>query len=58
MFDLPYGTYGTWDLAMATLNMLGNNYTCLMANHGAVIVGATLEEAMYWSIQLERDSEI
>jgi L-fuculose-phosphate aldolase len=54
-----YHTYGTWDLAMATtLNALGKNHACLMANHGAVIVGATMEEAMYRSDRLERECEI
>jgi L-ribulose-5-phosphate 4-epimerase len=53
-----YHTYGTWDLAMATLSALGKNYACLMANHGAVIVGKDLEEAMYRSDRLERECEI
>lgn len=53
-----YHTYGTWELATATLQALGTNNACFMANHGAVIVGEDLAEAMYLSDRLERECEI
>jgi L-fuculose-phosphate aldolase len=54
----PYHTYGTWALAVATLNALGKNEAVFMANHGAVVVGPDLETAMYRTARLERECEI
>lgn len=53
-----YHTYGTFELATACLSALGDNYACFLANHGAVVVGETLEEAMYLTERLERECEI
>lgn len=53
-----YHTYGTFELATATLAALGQNYACFMANHGAVVVGKDLAEAMYLTERLERECEI
>jgi L-fuculose-phosphate aldolase len=53
-----YHTYGTRELAIAALAALGTNHACLLANHGAVIVGADMEEAMYRAERLERECEI
>lgn len=53
-----YHTYGTWELATATVAALGKNYACLMANHGAIVVGENLEEALYFAERLERECEI
>jgi L-fuculose-phosphate aldolase len=42
----PYATYGTAELADSVAATLGDRYrACLMANHGAVAVAATLEGA-------------
>jgi hypothetical protein len=49
-----YHTYGTFDLAVACLSALGDNYACFLANHGAVVVGIDLEHAMYLAERLER----
>jgi len=54
----PYHTYGSKALGEATLQGLGKNHAVLMANHGAVIVGADLETAMYNAERLERECEI
>jgi len=54
----PYHTYGTKALAAATLQGLGRNHAVLMANHGAVVVGADLETALYNAERLERECEI
>jgi L-fuculose-phosphate aldolase len=54
----PYHTYGTKELGKATLDGLGKNHAVLMANHGAVVVGADMECAMYNAERLERECEI
>lgn len=53
-----YHTYGTFELATAVLVALGQNNACFMANHGAVVVGKDLAEAMYLTERLERECEI
>jgi L-fuculose-phosphate aldolase len=54
----PYYTYGTWELAMASLAGLGQNHAVLLANHGAVVVGPDLATAMHSTERLERECEI
>ena len=53
-----YHTYGTFELATATLAALGQNYACFLANHGAVVVGTDLADAMHKTERLERECEI
>jgi len=53
-----YHTYGTKALSHASLHALGNNKAVLLANHGAVVVGDSLEGAMYNAVRLERECEI
>jgi len=53
-----YHTYGTFELATACLAALGQNNACFLANHGAVVVGKDLAEAMYRTERLERECEI
>lgn len=53
-----YHTYGTFELAVATLAALGDNYACFMANHGSIVVGKDLEHAMHLQERLERECEI
>ena len=54
----PYHTYGTKALSKASLLDLGKNHAVLLANHGAVVVGDSLESAMYNTARLERECEI
>ena len=54
----PYHTYGSKALAEVTSKGLGNNYAVLMANHGAIVVGADMDYAMYNAERLERECEI
>jgi L-fuculose-phosphate aldolase len=42
----PYATYGTPELAEAVLTALEDRTAALMANHGAVTVGATIDHAL------------
>jgi L-fuculose-phosphate aldolase len=53
-----YHTYGTWDLAVASLVALGKNHAVLLANHGAVVVGPDLKTTMQFTQRLERECEI
>jgi L-fuculose-phosphate aldolase len=50
----PYATYGTAELATSVVDTLGEHGTaCLMANHGAIALGADLDAAL----ALARDVE-
>jgi L-fuculose-phosphate aldolase len=49
----PYATFGTEELAAATTKAIEDRYGCLLANHGAVTIGRTLEAAYDRAIQLE-----
>ena len=42
----PYATFGTQELSDAASAALHGRRACLLANHGVVAVGATLEEAV------------
>jgi L-fuculose-phosphate aldolase len=42
----PYRTFGTADLADVTRRTLGDAHAVLMANHGAVLVGSSVVEAL------------
>lgn len=49
-----YALFGTADLSEAVLRALGNDLkACLMANHGLVTLGKTLEQAMAIAIEVE-----
>jgi L-fuculose-phosphate aldolase len=50
----PYATYGTAELAEQVVATLGTHgRACLMANHGAVAVGADLSSAMALALDVE-----
>lgn len=49
----PYAKYGTAALAEHTLAALEGRNACLLANHGMVVVGATLAKAMWLAVELE-----
>jgi L-fuculose-phosphate aldolase len=49
----PYETFGTPELARAVLAALEGRTAVLMANHGAVTVGDTVEAALEGSLLLE-----
>jgi L-fuculose-phosphate aldolase len=48
-----YATYGTDDLAAQTVEALDGRTACILGNHGAVAVGATLTEAYTRAVYLE-----
>lgn len=58
MFNGPvrvarYATFGTEELAATTTEAIANRFGCLLANHGAVTIGNTIEAAYDRALQLE-----
>jgi L-fuculose-phosphate aldolase len=49
----PYATFGTPELAARVLAALENRAAALMANHGSVAIGATLDKAIDNALLLE-----
>ncbi len=48
-----YSTYGTAELADMALEAMRDRSGCLLANHGMITAGATLEKAMWRAVELE-----
>lgn len=48
-----YATYGTRELSEAALRALEGRTCCLLANHGMIATGATLDRAMWLAVELE-----
>ncbi|HWK46960.1 MAG TPA: class II aldolase/adducin family protein [Stellaceae bacterium] len=48
-----YATYGTAELSAAAIEALEGRTCCLLANHGMIATGATLEKAMWLAVELE-----
>ena len=49
----PYATYGSTELARHAAAALADRTACLLANHGAVTVGASLAQAYERAVYLE-----
>ena len=48
-----YATYGTAELSANALTALEARTGCLLANHGMIATGATLDKAMWLAVELE-----
>jgi L-fuculose-phosphate aldolase len=48
-----YATFGTADLAASAVEALQDRTACLLANHGMIAVGGTLEAAFQNTVKLE-----
>jgi L-fuculose-phosphate aldolase len=48
-----YATFGTEALSKAVLKAMEGRNACLMANHGMLATGETLEKAMWRAVELE-----
>ncbi|MFI0847002.1 class II aldolase/adducin family protein [Mesorhizobium sp. IMUNJ 23232] len=48
-----YATFGTADLALSAVEALRDRTACLLANHGMIAMGKTLEAALNTTIKLE-----
>lgn len=49
----PYATFGTQELSENALAALRNRKACLLANHGAIALGADLEAALALAVEVE-----
>jgi L-fuculose-phosphate aldolase len=48
-----YYTYGTQELSAAVVRALEGRLACLMANHGMIATGSTMEQAMWRAVEVE-----
>lgn len=54
--DVPcaeYATFGSPELAVAAVHALAGGRACLLANHGMVALGATLDDALRLAAEIE-----
>jgi L-fuculose-phosphate aldolase len=49
----PYAAYGTAELSELALAALVDRNVCLLANHGMIAAGASLEKALWLAVELE-----
>jgi L-fuculose-phosphate aldolase len=50
---VPYATFGTEELAAHVASGLAHRNACLMANHGQIAIGTTLEAALELAAEVE-----
>lgn len=49
----PYATYGTQDLSDHAVEALAGRTACLLANHGLLAAGPTLQRALWLAVEVE-----
>ena len=49
----PYATFGTVELAELAVAAMGQGRACLLANHGQIALGDTVEEALSLAVEVE-----
>jgi L-fuculose-phosphate aldolase len=49
----PYATYGTQELSDHALAALADRNACLLANHGMIALGPTLQRALWLAVEVE-----
>jgi L-fuculose-phosphate aldolase len=49
----PYATFGTSELSRHALAALDGRTCCLLANHGVIATGPTLDKAMWLAVEVE-----
>jgi len=54
----PYATFGTDELATAAVTALKNRLACLLANHGQMALGCSLDQALKVALEVEELSAI
>jgi L-fuculose-phosphate aldolase len=54
----PYATFGSAELADAVVEALDGRYAALMANHGQVVVGRSLEAALAIAEEVEEQAAV
>jgi L-fuculose-phosphate aldolase len=53
----PYATYGTQELSDHAVAALEGRFACLLANHGMIAAGRTLERALALAVEVESLAE-
>jgi L-fuculose-phosphate aldolase len=48
-----YARYGSPELAVAAVEALRDRNACLLANHGTIVLGSSIEQALWHAIELE-----
>ena len=48
-----YATYGTQELAANAVEAMRDRKACLLANHGLIATGGTLQQAMWLTVEME-----
>ena len=54
----PYATFGTQELSDHAVAALAGRRACLLANHGMIAIGASLEAALALAIEVENLAEM
>ena len=54
----PYATFGTQELAEEIADTLDGFRACLMANHGQIAIGRTLDEALAVAVEVEEQAAL
>ena len=54
----PYATFGTQELSDLAVAALAGRRACLLANHGMIAVGASLEQALALAVEVESLAEM
>ena len=49
----PYATFGARELSEHALRALEGRNACLLGNHGMIVIGASLDKAMWLAVELE-----
>ena len=49
----PYATFGSKELSENALRALEGRNACLLANHGMIVCGASLDKAIWLAVELE-----
>ena len=49
----PYATFGTSELSANALEALRDRKACLLAHHGMIATGPTLDKAMWLAVEVE-----
>lgn len=49
----PYATFGTKELSVHAVEALRDRMGCLLANHGMIALGESLDKAMWRAVELE-----
>ena len=54
----PYATFGTQELSDCALEALDGRRACLLANHGMIAIGPSLEQALALAVEVEMLAEM